>query len=671
MSMTIHDAPALHTMTSKAANKATKDILAAGDKATAEQHVAAREAHLEARAAHLKRAAELQAQGKKLNANPHIASAKKHAVMADKHISHVQAAIKASGNNLPMNTPIGAHDKPFVPQVVKAAPAHPVASPQHSHVTAQMHAATTHAAQGEAAHKASSAAAKLATKLATESNHAEHHEAAHKAHKEAAKAHLARAAELQAKGQKLQANPHIATAKVHEMHAAAHAQKHFLKGPKGGTYYIGHGGQKVYSTAIVPEKAPKEPKTPTDPTPKAFAATAPATAHAASAHKAAEPTPTAPKLDAAGQAKAFAAAGTTKAADGSISRQPKPGKLPTSTAPKQPQFYGTPEQQKKQHDHVTKADASGYMWHPSEGKWKPESAGQDSVYGEKGTHELPPHAYNPANDKSHPDYKPPVVPQVAAAAPKKHTSAVSSVTKVSSGLSLPAQAAAAKIGGSLPNYMYEVAAVHPTYHQIASPEELTKEAKASGHHDYLMNAPPEQFYAMKAFTNGDYHNMNDPFREGTLLSATFSGYVKHLDTLMENAPPLQKNLTVHRGVDMAKLKWPQHLLDNPHELVGATFESAGFNSGSTTKPFHGTKFSILCPAGSRGVLHVDKLSSHTDEQETLLHRSAKLRIISASKDAGTGKLHIIAELLPYEKPPAIHTATKQVSYKDFLTGITP
>lgn len=133
--------------------------------------------------------------------------------------------------------------------------------------------------------------------------------------------------------------------------------------------------------------------------------------------------------------------------------------------------------------------------------------------------------------------------------------------------------------------------------------------------------------AVQAYTGTEYMAVNDHLR-GFGDDEEAARLVKHLDAAIKKAPPAPDDLVVYRGVarlDDAELDFK----------VGQTFTDKAYMSTSMNRDvaqgfLDGDKTALLeikVPKGTRGA-YVDMVSDHDNEQEFLLPRATKLKIVA-------------------------------------------
>lgn len=135
--------------------------------------------------------------------------------------------------------------------------------------------------------------------------------------------------------------------------------------------------------------------------------------------------------------------------------------------------------------------------------------------------------------------------------------------------------------------------------------------------------------AVRAYTGGDYKDINGTLRRpdkafGPYLENTLDT-IAAMDTAFENAPTLDKSIRVTRGVNYAgKLK---EILDSLEP--GDEFQDKAFVSTTTQKtPGFGSFYmDIIVPKGSKA-LYVESISNYAGEQELILPRGAKFRLVT-------------------------------------------
>lgn len=99
--------------------------------------------------------------------------------------------------------------------------------------------------------------------------------------------------------------------------------------------------------------------------------------------------------------------------------------------------------------------------------------------------------------------------------------------------------------------------------------------------------------------------------------------VRNIDDVFDQTPPLDKPIRVYRGVSPS-------VINKLHP--GDEFRDDGFVSTSigSDSAFPGAEVEIRLPAGTRA-LYLDTISMHTGEQELLIDRSYKYKVLEVKR----------------------------------------
>lgn len=158
---------------------------------------------------------------------------------------------------------------------------------------------------------------------------------------------------------------------------------------------------------------------------------------------------------------------------------------------------------------------------------------------------------------------------------------------------------------------------------------------------------PHQIEAVKAYQGFEYRSINDFLRgeRPSILPDT----AKHIPVLdwVTNQATINRDMTLYRGFKTG--------LTDPMDYVGKTISDNSFASTSMSREkaegFGSLVIEFRAPKGTKGlaVHKVDTGSVYNEpgpgnEQEVLLPRGSKLKILSVKKDPMSGKYHAQAEL---------------------------
>ena len=146
-----------------------------------------------------------------------------------------------------------------------------------------------------------------------------------------------------------------------------------------------------------------------------------------------------------------------------------------------------------------------------------------------------------------------------------------------------------------------------------------------------------------AYTGSSYRNINRHLRgKGDGYDKQQAEkYIPNIDKVIEEGPRTAKTMRVIRGVGSGSTAAEIAAL-----AVGDEFQDKGYGSTSVKKDWDwsgdgtgsGLTLEVVVPKGSKG-LYVEKISSHKSEQEFLLPRNTKYRIISKEiNEQGGGKV---------------------------------
>ena len=184
-----------------------------------------------------------------------------------------------------------------------------------------------------------------------------------------------------------------------------------------------------------------------------------------------------------------------------------------------------------------------------------------------------------------------------------------------------------------------------------------------GRHDaYCENLNDSQKESVREYTAGGFFVMNSmlrgkpaPFPEepqNAKRIANFRENVAGMDSVFSGAPEMTTNRIVYRGVR-----------EGPEALgvkgIGQVFVDRGFGSTSVKKDLamsvaKETFFEICVPAGSRGPLSVQHISSYPGEREIIFPRDSVFKVVSMTqgKHSESGKDITIVRLI-YGLPKAL------------------
>lgn len=144
--------------------------------------------------------------------------------------------------------------------------------------------------------------------------------------------------------------------------------------------------------------------------------------------------------------------------------------------------------------------------------------------------------------------------------------------------------------------------------------------------------------ALKSYKAGGYHELNDSLRAGNVNTANVIFAVEALDALMPESK-LTKDGHVYRGANGRNVF--KDAFDG--DLTGLEFEDAGYGSTSSWKeiadtfadytadeldPKSRTIMSILAPKGTRAIGMALRLDNEDIEQEVLMDRGTRYRIVN-------------------------------------------
>lgn len=135
--------------------------------------------------------------------------------------------------------------------------------------------------------------------------------------------------------------------------------------------------------------------------------------------------------------------------------------------------------------------------------------------------------------------------------------------------------------------------------------------------------------AWKSYTGSGYHDMNGYLR-GTANRAYVSAHTqKNIQLVSKSMQRVEHEFTVFRGTMVDINKFTQ----------GGLWSDEGFMSTAVNPggSWGGVKFEITMTPGSRG-MYIGKKSSHPGENEFLIDKGTKFRVLSVNKSTQTVKL---------------------------------
>ena len=137
--------------------------------------------------------------------------------------------------------------------------------------------------------------------------------------------------------------------------------------------------------------------------------------------------------------------------------------------------------------------------------------------------------------------------------------------------------------------------------------------------------------SLKAFTGSTYTSINDFLRTGktsTFHQDSINNYIKGLDSAFSKpAVKLPRNTVLYRKVGAGHPIWKD--LQSGNLQIGKVYQDKGYQSTSVRKDvwWGEVTFRIRAKKGAKA-LHVESLSAHKPEKETLLPRDAKFKVKS-------------------------------------------
>ena len=145
------------------------------------------------------------------------------------------------------------------------------------------------------------------------------------------------------------------------------------------------------------------------------------------------------------------------------------------------------------------------------------------------------------------------------------------------------------------------------------------------------NLSRSEIQAIQDYSENNYGFINASLRDGKTDSEYYKQGLKIEKAL--NKFDLKKNITVFRGDNGGLL--PNGEGKTVDELLaiaqkGLEFKTKNFVSSSVTHPFEPriAQYTIKVPKGKRGA-YIKKLSSFRDENEFLINRKTKFRVVDA------------------------------------------
>jgi hypothetical protein len=150
-------------------------------------------------------------------------------------------------------------------------------------------------------------------------------------------------------------------------------------------------------------------------------------------------------------------------------------------------------------------------------------------------------------------------------------------------------------------------------------------------------ARPQHKKAISLYTDGHYKQINDGLRKHGTISKDDEYAVKYLDEVTANAT---FKGTIYRGISAANtLKYAEAGLLKP----GAVIKDAGFGSFSKRADFaKNWKAGLVIEVeGGKGCADVSSLSQHPGEDEVLMARDMRMRVVSYDEKARRLKVEIM------------------------------
>lgn len=152
----------------------------------------------------------------------------------------------------------------------------------------------------------------------------------------------------------------------------------------------------------------------------------------------------------------------------------------------------------------------------------------------------------------------------------------------------------------------------------------------------------KEYDAAKAYTGNSYVNMNHLSRSGTLdQHPAMAAKVKALDSAIAKST-LEKDLTLYRGIpaSAAKSMFPGGVVQTGQVVSDKGFSSTSLRQEVAHNFSKGVVLHINAPKGSKA-LDVRHLSQHSGEDEVVLPRDAKLRVVGVLvSDSTKDYLHV-------------------------------
>jgi ADP-ribosyltransferase exoenzyme len=151
---------------------------------------------------------------------------------------------------------------------------------------------------------------------------------------------------------------------------------------------------------------------------------------------------------------------------------------------------------------------------------------------------------------------------------------------------------------------------------------------------------PLKCSSIRYYTSSGYYDINDALRSNKSGSKNIKGYIQDIDAVMNESPGAPTNMLVYRGVSTRYKDFqPGDIFqDNGYPSTSISeYNADSWKSGGTLE--------IRVPKGHKGI-YIDTISNAPQEQEFLLPRGTKFRVVSNNRNQITNKFRMVLEIVP-------------------------
>lgn len=163
----------------------------------------------------------------------------------------------------------------------------------------------------------------------------------------------------------------------------------------------------------------------------------------------------------------------------------------------------------------------------------------------------------------------------------------------------------------------------------------------TAHKEYLGQLSVADKRVIQEYTNKDYRRINIAMRREKFADADMRQRAERLTELIKNAPPLDKDVYVYRGI--SKSLQSMGVVENS-EFIDKAFVSTSLNNKLDTFNDMNTFMRIKIPAGTRA-LFVESISKVKGEQELLLGPGSKFKINTIAHGGSGGPMYKVSATL--------------------------